>query len=55
MSDPRVPADEQIGEPEGVDPELTGEEDNTEAQRRETEEAEGLLEPQDLDDPRVGP
>lgn len=55
MSDPRVPPDEQIGEPEGVDPDLTSDADNTPAEEREEEEANELLEEEDVDLPEVVP
>ena len=53
MADPKVPAEEQIGHPEGVHPARTSEEDDTPAQEAEDAELDELIDPEEVDDPEI--
>lgn len=53
MADPKVPAEEQIGHPEGVHPAKTSDEDDTPAQEAEEAELEELIDPDDVGDPDI--
>lgn len=52
MSDPRTPPEERIGEPEGVDPDISPDYDDDPVQKQEEEEAQKLL---DADDSKIAP
>lgn len=55
MSDPRVPPEERIGEPEGVDPALSPDHDDDPVRKQEEEEAQKLLDGDDSNIDKVEP